>query len=279
MNEAQRQFVMGVAGVRLWYAREPLPGAAPSPEFDFGEEGAPASAVDEPAVVAVPRAPEPSPEAARRGLARLQGLKAATAGEPAKSQTQSGKPPRPSAVSEALRPGEDPVQETRGPAEVAPSDLEEPSASLVRDELAGRSVAFHWRFWVGERWLLASACSDAAARGLEDRLASNILRALGDRVTNTESLRWPVFSNPAVPGNDAAGALEVVSSLASAIKRPHQLWLGLEPEEGDAVALWQQLCGPLGQASVSVPATLASLSSDPAGKRAVWRALNSIGSS
>ena len=37
-TEAARQFYLGVAGVRMWYAREPLPGAAPSPEYDFSED-------------------------------------------------------------------------------------------------------------------------------------------------------------------------------------------------------------------------------------------------
>ena len=31
-NEAERQFYLAAAGIRMWYARESLPGAAPSPD-------------------------------------------------------------------------------------------------------------------------------------------------------------------------------------------------------------------------------------------------------
>ena len=40
-NEAERQFYLAAAGIRMWYARESLPGAAPSPDFDFGVEDEP----------------------------------------------------------------------------------------------------------------------------------------------------------------------------------------------------------------------------------------------
>ena len=40
-NEAERQFYLAAAGIRMWYARESLPGAAPSPDFDFGVDDEP----------------------------------------------------------------------------------------------------------------------------------------------------------------------------------------------------------------------------------------------
>jgi hypothetical protein len=39
-HEAERQFYLAMFGVQLWYAREPLLGAAPSPEFVFPVERA-----------------------------------------------------------------------------------------------------------------------------------------------------------------------------------------------------------------------------------------------
>src|SRR5690606_14952828 len=33
--ESVRQFYLCAAGIRMWYARAPLPGAAASPEYDF----------------------------------------------------------------------------------------------------------------------------------------------------------------------------------------------------------------------------------------------------
>jgi hypothetical protein len=143
-------------------------------------------------------------------------------------------------------------------------------------------VSFHWRFWIGEQWLLVSSCPDTASRGLEDRLAANILRALGDGVTAAEALRWPVFSNPAVPGNDAAGAVEVISGMAETIKRPRHLWLGLEPDDIDdpeEAGVWRQVIASLGEATVSSAASLAALSSDPGAKKALWRSLRQSGRS
>lgn len=89
MNEALRQFAMGVAGVRLWYARSPLPGAAPSPDYDFGEPDASAEQAEE-AVAVSPRTsvpPAPASEASRQGLARLQGLLAGAGDSGAANET------------------------------------------------------------------------------------------------------------------------------------------------------------------------------------------------
>lgn len=152
-------------------------------------------------------------------------------------------------------------------------------ADELDDALAGIAVSLHWRFWIGERWLLVSTCPDAASRGLEDRLGGNILRALGDTVQSTETLRWPVFSNTAVPGNDAAGARDVIAAMADTMGRPRQLWLGLEPGQADGSTseVPKSLAAALGEATVSFPESLAALSSDPGAKRALWRALQQAG--
>lgn len=282
MNEAQRQFVMGVAGVRLWYARGPLPGAAPSPDFDFGQPEVAAPAAGVIAEPSTTRAPRPASGSARQGLARLQGL-LADAG------TDSGTEPTEEGVASSA-PGDGPgapsatLESPRMPAEDAadgPLSGQAP-VTQAQDALSGKTVSFHWRFWVGDQWLLVSSCPDTASRGLEDRLAANILRALGDGVTSTEALHWPVFSNPAVPGNDAAGAVEVISAMAETVKRPGQLWLGLEPDDiddADEAVLWRQVTAPLGEATVSFPGTLAALSSDPGAKKALWQLLRQSGRS
>lgn len=279
MNEARRQFAMGVAGVRLWYARGSLPGAAPSPDFDFGEPPGPAEVLTESANRPLgPSSPHPASETSRKGLARLQGLLSET-------RTGSGSGTRgggvvasspPAGVAETTSPRESPG--AGPPTDAEPEQVPiEPTASA----LAGKAIGFQWRFWLGEQWLLVSSCPDAASRGLEDRLAANILRALGDVVTRTEALRWPVFSNPAVPGNDAEGAVEVVTAMAKAVSRPRRLWLGLEPDDSDAGSstLWRQVSAPLGEATVSFPGSLVALSSDPGAKRALWQALKQAGRS
>ncbi|GGY68014.1 hypothetical protein [Marinobacter zhanjiangensis] len=282
MNEAHRQFVMGVAGVRLWYARGPLPGAAPSPDFDFGQPEVPGAASG--AVAERPTAPTPrsAAGASREGLARLQGL---LAGGTTDSDTETRKN---GAAGNVHAEGPGAVPATPESPRVPDEQTEEgslpeaPPVGQVHDALSGKAVGFHWRFWIGEQWLLISSCPDTASRGLEDRLAANILRALGDSVNSAEALRWPVFSNPAVPGNDAAGAVEVISAMAESVKRPSQLWLGLEPgniDDADEAALWRDICAPLGEATVSFPVALAALSSDPGAKKALWLSLRQTGRS
>lgn len=273
MNEALRQFALGVAGVRLWYARSPLPGAAPSPEYDFGMDG---QSTDEEANVvagvvdgASPATPMPDPEASRQGLARLQGL----------LSEDGGKRRSPAALRESPS---SPAPERSEGAPIVEADsahdgveIRGGEAGAGGDALVGQAVSFHWRFWHGSRWLLVSSSPDEAAGGLEDRLAANILKALGDAPERSETLRWPVFSNPAVPGNDAAGAAEVLAAVAQDCKPSRQLWLGVEPAEPEpgAEALWRALLAPLGEAAVSFPRSLAALSSEPDSKRRLWKAL------
>lgn len=280
MNEAQRQFAMGVAGVRLWYARAPLPGAAPSPGFDFDEPGGIDMDVSETvAETPVARASRPTSEASRQGLARLQGLMADTASRPSARPEVASAPVVDSDEGAAAESGGQIAREESGAGPQANAPVENVSSPQAGDVLAGKVVAFHWRFWSGSQWLLVSRCPDNASRALEDRLATNILKALGEDVAGREEVRWPVFSNPAVPGNDAAGAVDVLSAMAETVARPRQVWLGLLPEDAAQAApeVWDRLCAPLGQASVSFPLSLAALSSDPDGKRRLWRALQQVG--
>ncbi|MGM0570351.1 hypothetical protein [Marinobacter sp.] len=275
MNEALRQFALGVAGVRLWYARSPLPGAAPSPDYDFGEaeQSEPEGTEPVPGLKSADlTSSPPGSDASRQGLARLQGLLA-----------EGGQPRRPMrAVKEVTVEPPDPEP---GPSEASDSDAgtagegaQVPEVRSAYEGLAGKSVALHWRFWHGSRWLLMSSSPDEAGRGLEDRLAENILKALGDVVERTDSLRWPVFSNPAVPGNDAAGAADVLAALAQDVEAPRQLWLGIDPEDPDfeQAELWRSLLAPMGRATVSFPRSLAALSSEPDSKRRLWRALRRV---
>lgn len=276
MNEAQRQFAMGVAGVRLWYARGPLPGAAPSPDFDFGEPSGQPEAPTEAATM--PSRPRPASEASRSGLARLQGLLSETrADSGSEAQGRAVASNASASVTTTI-----PVRESPRTAPAATDAEPAPEQGPIAQPgsaLAGKAIRFQWRFWIGEQWLLVSSCPDAASQGLEDRLAANILRALGDLVTRTEAIRWPVFSNPAVPGNDAEGAVEVVSAMAETVGRPKRLWLGLEPEDSDpdTSALWRDVSASLGKATVSFPGSLVALSSDPGAKRALWQALQQAG--
>ncbi|AHI30337.1 hypothetical protein [Marinobacter similis] len=61
-TETERQFYLGAAGIRLWYARDALPGAAASPDFEFGSDEA--DGVAEPWVEAAPAPSRPQPKTA-----------------------------------------------------------------------------------------------------------------------------------------------------------------------------------------------------------------------
>ncbi len=278
MNEALRQFALGVAGVRMWYAREPLPGAAPSPAFDFIEDDA--GGASEPVAPLAPlvairqQAPSVTGQASRQSLARLQGL---LGGEPARKSglDRTASPHDPKIADPAPSPVPDEPELVADRLE-APSQV--PGLRTGSDGLAGQHVALNLRFWQGQHWLLISASPDEAAAALEDRLANNILKALGDAAVRSEALRWPVFRNPSVPGNDAAGAAAVLEAMGQEMKAPSQLRLGVEPDVTGPQerALWQALLGPLGQPTVSFPRSLAALSSEPDSKRQLWQALKGL---
>ena len=71
-TEAERQFYLGMSGIRMWYARDPLPGAAPSPDYDFGVQEPEAVAVPEvPVIPAAPRARRADPEQASRNRDKI----------------------------------------------------------------------------------------------------------------------------------------------------------------------------------------------------------------
>lgn len=275
MSEALRQFVLEAAGVRMWYARQPLPGAAPSPAFDFTEEetgieAEPVAPVAPPSAKR-PQAPAGAVKATREGLARLQGLLEGDTARnrkapPMRPVVDEPAPPPVPVEPEAGRPG--PIKEIQQESEL-PAGL---------DGLAGQHIALHLRFWQGRRWLLISASPDEAAAALEDRLAANILKALGDATVRRDALRWPVFRNPAVPGNDGAGAGIVLEAMVQEMRPSRQLWLGVEPDATGPRerALWQALLSPLGSPTVSFPRTLAALSSEPDSKRQLWQALRDL---
>ncbi|UZD66807.1 hypothetical protein [Marinobacter sp. AN1] len=274
MNEALRQFALGVAGVRVWYARAPLPGAAPSPDFDFCEPGQEESQANNPEPMPdAPASASSPPGVSRRGLAQLQGLLAGEQKGGAAYRSPARQEQGADGSADAVLPVAAEVADA--PAGKDAADAGAPETTPVNDVLAGMPVKLHWRFWCGSRWLLISSTPDEASRGLEDRLAENVLRALGDSVLRTETLRWPVFNNPEVPGNDAAGAAEVLASMVQGFATTRQLWLGIEPEDlsPEATRLLRLLVAPLGDAAVSFPRSLTALSSEPDSKRQLWQAL------
>ncbi len=271
MNEAQRQFALGVAGVRLWYARTLLPGAAPSPDLDFPEPP------PEPTVAPTAAVTSPSGRGSgsRNGLAHLQELLAETQDEQTASPVRVGSEPPQPAVSRAIaEPESAPITSRTAEPEAGTPGLPGSDPAPVADGLKGQAVEFHWCFWVGKEWVLVSARSDAASRTLEDSLARNILKVLSDTAEQFEEVHWPVFANPAVPGNDAASAADLLAEVAGSLGGRRRVCLGLVPDEArEGELLFSALMASLGEVAVQSPVSLAALASDSAAKRDLWQAL------
>lgn len=259
--EAERQYYLAMAGIQLWYAREPLPGSAPSPDFEFPEE----PATNESVVEAVPGNPAPPRRETRprtmvdsaQAGERIAHLQAMMSGVRQKKADKG----QPEATVEAevavgLPEGE--------PAAV--ENLPEPpaSASNLRVTLG---------FWAAGNVLLVSGISEDASERLQDTLANNILSALGQaKAVKPTLLRWPVFSNTLVPGNSTADFVQLVDSLVEKSGRKHLVLLGVlqdwSPE--DRAPLVAQA---LGKPVVDFPNRLAELAAVPAYKRALWSEL------
>jgi len=264
VSEAERQFYLGMAGIRVWYAREPLPGAAPSPEFDFPAEPE-RSAFSEPlarSISAGAKAPgsrKPiGPESAQGGerLAHLQAMMAGetTSGTVAATEEK----PESEAASASIDRGDD-----------APE-------ALVPESVAKTALKVTLGVWeVGNVLLLGELSEDASDR-LQDSLANNILKALGyDEPVTAECLRWPVFANPLVPGNSFTDFTRVLKSLVGERDRRRIILLGVLgdklPEDRD---VW--LGSTLGEPDVDFPHTLAELAAVPSYKRALWEQLKPL---
>ncbi|MDF0752176.1 2-isopropylmalate synthase [Marinobacter sp. 71-i] len=265
-SEAERQFYLGKAGIHLWYARKPLPGAAPSPEFTFPVEDNP-----EPEPVVIPptrgatHPPRQRPEADGIGKDRLAGIQALMAESKAKS------PDVP--ASEERRESPDTVAESV--PETEPLVEAEPIEALGSGVGVPGQISAHLGFWVSDRLVLISGVSDQASERLQDVLARNILAAVGEiRIDKWREVRWPVFGNSRVPGNSPDDFRDTLRVLSSDFGSRRVILLGvlvddLQPERAD----W--LANVFGRASLDFPHTLAELAAVPAHKRELWQQLKS----
>lgn len=266
-SETYRQFYLNAAGIRMWYARRPLPGAAPSPAYQPVDD----IAWQEPAdrgdtgtgLPAQSRLKEDSEPGVHRTV-DLQALMAPTADAGKPEMPPPPARPDPAAVSAALSPDAEPGPE---PVAEVPDSVGEPASR--------ETIAAHLGIWPSESYLLISQWSDTAGERLQDSLATNLLRALrqGD-IGQRQMLNWPVFRNPGIPGNSPEDFREVLSRLLSSYQAQSIILLGvlaIEPEER------RQYClgAVLERVCVDFPYALAEVSSKPHHKRELWAALRS----
>ena len=270
-TEAQRQFYLGMAGIQLWYARNPQPGAAPSPDFDFGE--CLAAEAGSPAAPIKPRVPREklSPDI---GLARVQGLMKEVKSPPRQSVEPTPVVTEPDVKSPETKIGE-PVATKAGVLEVESLDEGSLQVSNNTASFKNYSLAATWGVWITESCVLISTLSSDSSVQLQDGLANNILRAMGESVNTTRTFMWPVFRNPVVPGNDAEGFRLLLSEFASECQGKSFLGLGLLPDVPQgARAGW--LHDALGPMKVDFPHGLAGIATYPERKRDLWSQLKSL---
>ena len=259
-TEAARQFYLGVAGVRMWYAREPLPGAAPSPEYDFSELN------DEPVApelgVAASAAPaQNDPEQAARSrdkIAHLQSLMSAV--EAPANSPRPAKPAEPQPQKTAIEGKTDSSEDIAVPTE------EPPRVSAHAPETVPRLFV---QAWQGDRFLLIAEMSEDASLSLQETLAANILKSVGEAApVKLGTVHWPLFNNLKVSLNRVENLLEAISARYGAAKDRKILILGAE---GD---LLEQAFGK--PSAVRYSGSLAKLASDPLMKRELWQMIKPL---
>lgn len=277
MNEAQRQFVLGVAGVRIWYARKPLPAAAPSPAYHFPVE---------PGLELAPEARALSKSAPQKNDARKASARYSTEAPGKLAEIQNllaGAAPSKVAVKPPFAvsgKASTAAEHSEVAAPVTGKDAAKEQVETVADEPSetprqGELVAVHWGFWRTGSWLLVSALKEGASRDLEDRLARRILTALGEGEATAMQVRWPVFSNPAVPGGDAGGLADVLRRVTQNGGQPERvLCLGVLPDkEASDRATLEPLLDMLGPVVVQGELSLAGMASQPQKKKILWTSL------
>ncbi|MGF2736932.1 2-isopropylmalate synthase [Marinobacter sp. DUT-1] len=261
-TEAERQFYLGVAGVRLWYARSPLPGAAPSPEFEFPEEVSAAT------------------EELRAAREPAAGVRSAVANKPA------GKSEKPSRAVNLQSLMETSAPESSGTTAVSPSNgpeaKSEQEAGAANDsnqstsefETAPFRQRLNLRLWVGRRFVLVSDLSEEASLRLQETLAANILKSIGDRDPQVLGpISWPVFNNPLLPGNQLPDLVDVLKGVLEALDGQRVILLGV-PGSGAEATGDHWFARALGREPELVfPHTLAELAGNPELKKNLWQLL------
>ena len=317
-NEAERQFYLAMAGVHLWYAREPLPGAAPSPEFVFPVVPALTSSVLRAhtaiasAVVNAPEKARPSRQSDPAAAARIADLRSLM--QPEKTRA-APKQYHPESVAE-IAPGVTSkptsvlvaavLQDVPSGALTQSPALEKNPSALRPGPALSESLAevldVSLTVWRGKRVSLVAALSSDASVKLQHALAHNILSSVGETLVNEDvSVRWPVFNNLLVRGNQPQDLVGVLRPLVSSLNGQNVIVLGITASfqhdqptadaadnvETSELLSGDELSGALLPAwlSEALPAlaappmafrfSLAELAAQSLYKRQLWRAIKS----
>ncbi|KPQ27474.1 MAG: hypothetical protein HLUCCX14_14960 [Marinobacter excellens HL-55] len=264
-SEAERQFYLGMAGIRMWYARDPLPGAAPSPEFDFGSpvpEAKPFAAAT-PAAGTRTQAQLPADEGKKDKLARLKTLMEAV---PDKSRVQRA--PNVEPVEFAIPEG---AAEEAGEVSAG----EDSGLSVVSGEFASQIPKLYLQAWSGLRVLLLTNLSEEASLSLQETLALNIMRSLGELSPGKlGALHWPLFNNLKISLNSEADLAGLTRDYLSGVAGKAVIVLGLAPEMSSYSSVLAEVIDKAPE--VSFEHSLAALASDPELKKQLWQLIRPL---
>jgi hypothetical protein len=127
--------------------------------------------------------------------------------------------------------------------------------------------------WAGKGVVLIGGMSGDASSRLQQTLAMNILKSLGEHQPRVLGhVSWPIFNNLLVPGNSGHDFAEVMRSVLSGLER--QQVITLQGGE-DSEQSW--LVQALGRdASVRFPHTLAEIAGNPTLKRSLWQQIRPL---
>lgn len=261
-TETERQFYLGMAGVRLWYARDALPGAAPSPEYVFASEDEDVAGEPPLAELPSPARPkastqQPTAEGPAAGAARVANLQALMESPSAPGGTSVEKPASDEAARAAV-------------PDVATSEEDESPA-------IERGIALNLQLWVGRGVALVASLSEDASLRLQGTLAENILKSVGETgLRHVGPIRWPVFNNLRAPGNSLADLRSVLGHAFADLQGQKVIALGLTGPAGYAGdGDWLQHVSGV-DPDVNFPHTLAEMASNPSFKRALWQELKPL---
>ncbi|WP_372964895.1 hypothetical protein [Marinobacter sp.] len=255
--EAVRQFYLGMAGVKMWYAREPLPGAAPSLEYDLDEVPGPQVV---PGAQSLPVA-KPDPGQAARGRDKIAHLQSLMSTVESPSKKLSGQVAPPPGITHENTVAREAVASQSGSPDAAPVEVGEPSVIN-----APRLCMQAWR---GSRFVLVANISEETSAALQETLAINILRSLGElSPVELGMIHWPLFNNLKISLNSEENLTQALATRYGDVSDQQVIVLGESPG-------WLEKA-LLKTPDVCFPGTLAKLASDSSLKRELWQMIKPL---
>lgn len=265
-SETERQFYLAMAGVRLWYARNALPGAAPSPDYAFSET----KDYDLPVEVVLT---QKALKSNRRDVVHhraapsdnhnrvttkpnLSALMGSNSGSQVLAEAKTEEVDQPGVV---------------GKASGAPDTISSAAASETLP------INLSVQVWMGKRFIMIARLTSDASASLQETLALNILRSLNETDPQTlGAIHWPVFNNHLVPGNSAVDFGSVLGYAMSGLGNQALLTLGMDDEiVRNAFGVDRPLDN---HQQISFPHSLAEMAANSSLKRDLWHQIKSLAS-